>query len=60
MLGQKLLMWKGLRSQWEFLILDVSTAFLHAPVPAGVHMYIKPPETENIIAGEPGELEYLL
>ena len=33
LLGQKLLVWRGLKHKRSFVILDVTTAFLHAPLP---------------------------
>jgi histone deacetylase 1/2 len=59
-LGQRLLIWRGLTSSACFWILDVSTAFLHAPIPQGELIFGRPPVTEKCEPGQPGELEFML
>jgi hypothetical protein len=42
-LGQRLLLWHAAKNGWKVQTADVSTAFLHASLPAGDAVYIVPP-----------------
>ena len=42
-LGQRLLLWHAAKNGWKVQTADVSTAFLHASLPAGDAVYIIPP-----------------
>ena len=41
--GQRLLLLRALRRNWEVEIADISVAFLHARLPEGEHIFIRPP-----------------
>ena len=59
--GVRLMIAEGSRRRWSVINGDVTSAFLRAPVPDGVHLAIKPPSV-LVHAGlcEPDELRVAL
>ena len=53
-LGLRMLLWFCLSFGWKLITGDVSTAFLHAPIPEGVKIFIIPPP--NVRRRRPGML----
>eukprot|EP00972_Heterocapsa_arctica_P000642 93330-Heterocapsa_arctica.AAC.1 len=40
-------MYYAVQSSWAIAVGDVSTAFLHTPLPAGTSVYVRPPPSEH-------------
>ena len=51
----RLLLCIAIREIWKVHILDISTAFLHAELPAETRIHILPPGTDRVAPGTKGE-----
>ena len=56
--GHRIVISRAMRRGWRMYVIDIKTAFLHAPLPPGAKIFLQPPQTEirNLRENEEGEI----